>query len=319
MAKKKMLVCGATGFIGRNLAEYFSQQDKLEVFATYHHRPPFQCPRLNWVQADLTQSKDVASCIAGMDIILQAAATSSGSKDIVNQPHIHVTENALMNSLIFRAAYEHKVSHMVFFSCSIMYNPNSTLVKEEDFNANTDIHANYFGAGWTKVYLEKMCAFFSGLGPTQYTVIRHSNIYGPHDKFDLERSHVFGASLTKILHCNDGRITVWGDGTEQRDLLYISDLINFVNLAVKKQNILFCLLNVGYGSSISISDLIKKIISISGKKIDIHYDISQPTIPSRVALDCGKSKRLFGWEPKVSLDEGILKTMDWHRSNIPIP
>jgi nucleoside-diphosphate-sugar epimerase len=200
-----------------------------------------------------------------------------------------------------------------------MYNPNSTLVKEEDFNADKDIHANYFGAGWTKVYLEKMCAFFSGLGPTQYTVIRHSNIYGPHDKFDLERSHVFGASLTKILHCNDGRITVWGDGTEQRDLLYISDLINFVNLAVKKQNILFCLLNVGYGSSISISDLIKKIISISGKKIDIHYDISQPTIPSRVALDCGKSKRLFGWEPKVSLDEGILKTMDWHRSNIPIP
>jgi nucleoside-diphosphate-sugar epimerase len=164
-----------------------------------------------------------------------------------------------------------------------------------------------------------MCEFFSGLGVTRYTVIRHSNVYGPHDKFDLERSHVFGASLTKVLHCTNGKIFVWGDGKEERDLLYISDLINFVQLAINKQDTPFCLLNIGYGSSVSISDLIKKIITISGKNIKIEYDMSKPTISTRIALNCQKAKQLFGWESKVALEDGIRKTMDWHKSNIPIP
>ena len=53
----------------------------------------------------------------------------------------------------------------------------------------------YFGAGWTKVYIEKMCEFYSRIGDTKYTVMRHSNVFGPHDKFDLEKSHVFGATI----------------------------------------------------------------------------------------------------------------------------
>ena len=200
-----------------------------------------------------------------------------------------------------------------------MYNPSSTLVKEEDFRADKDIHADYFGAGWTKVYLEKMCSFFSGIGSTRYTIVRHSNIYGPYDKFDLERSHVFGASITKVLHCTNGEITIWGDGSEERDLLYVSDLVDFIKLAIEKQNTPFGLFNVGFGSSIKVSDLVNKIVTFSGKNIIVKNDTSKPTIKTRVALDCGKAKRQLGWEPKVSLDEGILKTMDWHRSNIPTP
>jgi len=199
-----------------------------------------------------------------------------------------------------------------------MYEPASTLVKENDFSADKKMHPSYFGAGWTKVYIEKMCEFFSGIRPTRYTAIRHSNIYGPHDKFDLECSHVFGASMTKVLHCTDGKITVWGDGSEERDLLYVSDLVDFVRLAIEKQDTPFRLLNVGYGSSVSISDLIHKIIEIAGKNIMLEYDKSGPTISTRLALDCTEAKRLFGWKPKVSLSEGIRKTMDWHRTNIPI-
>ena len=319
MGKKKVLVCGATGFIGRNLCEQLAKNDTLEVIGVNHDRSLFDCAGVKWIQADLTQKNDVERCVRGIDIIIQAAASSSGVKDIINRPYIHVTDNALMNSLIFRAAHDHQVSHVLFFSCSVMYPSSSIPLKENDFKADKEMNASYFGIGWTKVYLEKMCEFFSRLGVTRYTVIRHSNVYGPHDKFDLERSHVFGASLTKILHCTNGKIFVWGDGKEERDLLYISDLINFVQLAINKQDTPFCLLNIGYGSSVSISDLIKKIITISGKNIKIEYDMSKPTISTRIALNCQKAKQLFGWESKVALEDGIRKTMDWHKSNILIP
>jgi GDP-L-fucose synthase len=315
MRKKKVLICGATGFIGRNVLENILKNSQWEVIAVYHKRVPFNENCLEWVQADLTQSNDVKRVLKGVDIIIQAAATTSGVKDIVNRPHIHVTNNVIMNSLLFQAAQIANVSHFIFFSCSIMYPSSPIPLKETAFNADTDIHQDYFGAGWTKVYLEKMAEFFSNIGPTRYTVIRHSNIYGPYDKFDLEYSHVFGATINKVLNCKDGEITLWGDGSEERDLLYITDLVDFIRLVIEKQSEPFCLVNIGYGSSISIINLTKKIIETAEKNIRLAYDKSKPSINTKLALDCTKAKDLFGWQPKVSLKKGIQKTIDWYKSN----
>mgnify|MGYP001602264447 CR=1 FL=1 len=213
--RKKLLVSGATGFIGQNIAESLAKRDDCEVYGTYLNSKPIDDSRIKMIWADLTNKDDVNRVIQGMDIVIQAAAVTSGAKDIVTKPYIHVTDNAVMNSLIFRAAYEHKVSRVVFFSCTVMYQSSDTPLMETDFDANREIHSSYFGVGWTKVYLEKMCEFYSRIGNTKYTVIRHSNIYGPHDKFDLERSHVFGATMTKVMTAKSGgKIVVWGGGDE---------------------------------------------------------------------------------------------------------
>ena len=123
MTKQKVLVCGATGFIGRNMAEALAGRDDFELYGTYLNSKPFANPGIKMLRADLTSKDDVSRVTAGMDIIIQAAATTSGASDIVNKPYYHVTDNAVMNSLIFRSAYENKVSHVVFFSCSVMYQP----------------------------------------------------------------------------------------------------------------------------------------------------------------------------------------------------
>ena len=73
------------------------------------------------------------------------------------------------------------------------------------------IFEKYFGVGWTKVYLEKLCEFYGRLGRTQYSVLRHSNMYGPYDKYDLDRAHVCGATITKVMEAQD-KISVWGGG-----------------------------------------------------------------------------------------------------------
>ena len=292
MKKINVLVCGATGFIGRNIVQYLIKDNRYNIIGVWNKRKPYNLNNLKWVKADLTKIEDVNKIIKDIDIVIHAAATTSGSKDIVNKPEIHVTDNVLMNSLVFRAAKENNIKHVIFFSCTVMLQSNNTrALTEEDFDANKKIHPKYFGVGWTKVYSEKMCEFYSSIGETKFTVIRHSNIYGPFDKFDLDRSHVFGATITKVMTNTNGKIIVWGSGEEARDLLYVDDLANFVSIAIDQQTEKFGIYNCGYGEAIKIKDLVKKIILLSKKDLIIEHDLSLPSINTSLHLDCSKAKK----------------------------
>jgi len=313
--RKKVLICGASGFIGRNLFETLSQDDNLEVFGTYKTRRFSDSPNL--IQTDLTKKEEVEKVTRGMDVVIQAAAVTTGAKDVNERPYIHITNNVIMNALLFQAAHDNNVSQVIFLSCTTVYPPTNWPVKETDLDLNAERYEKYFGGGWMKIYAEKLCQFYSKLGNTKFTVIRHSNIYGPYDKYDLEKSHVFGATMTKVITNQDGKIIVWGDGQEKRDLIHVSDLVDFIEMAVDKRNTPYELYNVGSGKAISVSDLVKKTIDASGKNLKIKYDISKPTIKTSLCVDTSKAKNEIGWEPKVSLEEGIKKTMEWYKKNIP--
>jgi len=307
---KKILICGATGFIGRNLAEYYAENNNYSVLAVFNNKKPFSNSRIQWIQADLKSEQQVRNLLSGVDILIQAAATTSGVADIVSKPHIHVTDNAVMNSIIFQLATELKVQHVIFFSCTIMLQSSNESQTEDELDLNKEINKNYFGAAWTKIYLEKMCQFYSEIGKTKFTVIRHSNVFGPYDKFDLKKSHVLGASISKVM-TSVNKITLWGNGQESRDLLFISDLVSLVDLVLKKQFKIFEIYNCGSGSVIKISDLVQLIIQISGKKLQIEYDLNKPSIYTNILLNCDKAKVELGWTPLVSLREGIKRTISW--------
>ena len=319
MSKKTILLCGATGFIGRNLLEYYSNHKEYDLHATYFKGAGLKLraeyPNVRWIYADLNVPQYVEYVTRDVDIVLQFAATTSGAKDITTKPYIHVTDNAVMNSLLLRSAYENGVEHFIFPSCTVMYQPSDDALKESDFNNDDELLSKYFGVGNTKVYIEKMCEFYSRLGRTKHTVLRHSNIYGPHDKYDLEKSHVFGATVTKVMTA-ESEVTMWGTGEEKRDLLHVSDLIAFIDAAIKQQQTPYELYNVGLGEAVTIDSLVKKIIKASGKELELKKDLSQPTIKTSLFLDCEKAKQDFGWEPKISLDEGIDMTLDWYRENL---
>lgn len=315
----KILICGATGFIGRNLLNYFSTNPDYHVFAIHNNRKPFDVEnaanKITWVKADLRKSDDVFKIIKNIDIVIQAAATTSGSKDIVSKPYIHVTDNALMNSLLLRQAMESNVKHFIFFSCSVMYHSHEKALKESDWDPNKEINSKYFGIANTKIYIEKMLEFYSKISTMKTTAIRHSNIFGPFDKYDLEKSHVFGATITKVMTAQND-ITVWGSGDEKRDLLYVDDLVNFVNLCIKNQNKQYRLYNCGSGESISIKSLVSMIIEASGRDIKINHDLSKPSIKTNFSLDSDLAMKELEWSPKVKLSEGISKTITWWRDNI---
>ncbi len=318
MSKRKVLICGATGFIGCNLARKLSRRDDLDVYGGHFKSSALDIDKVTPVFADLTNADSVDQVVAGMDVIIQAAATTSGAKDIIERPFIHVSDNAVMNSVILQSAYRHNVSQFVFFSCSVMYQSGDLPVKENDFDPGADLHQSYFGVGWTKIYIEKMCEFYSRLGRTKHTVLRNSNIYGPYDKYDLDRSHVFGATLTKIMGSTDGKISVWGEGLAQRDLLYVEDLVDLVERSIDQQQSSFELVNAGYGSAISVRDLVAKIILASGKDIMIEHDLSKPSIDTRLCLDNSRAEATFDWKPRTNLDHGIKKTLDWYLQEDPV-
>lgn len=313
--KQKLLICGATGFVGRNLTEYFAKNPAYDVHAVRFNRPEYACKNVTWHKADLRDPAQVSALMEGVDVLVQAAATTSGAKDIVTRPYIHVTDNAVMNSYLFREAFDRKVKQVIFFSCTVMYQSSDKPLKETDFNAQVPLHPRYFGVGNTKLYVEKMCEFFAGIGNTKFTAIRHSNIYGAHDKFDLERSHVFGATVTKVMTATD-KISVWGTGEEERDMLHADDLNRFVEAAITKQEAKYRLYNCGLGKAVSIRDLVNKIVKASGKTLKIEHDLTQPTIKTSLFLDCSLAKQELGWEPKVALDDGIARTLDWWRDHI---
>mgnify|MGYP003648224804 CR=1 FL=1 len=318
---KKVLICGATGFMGRNITKYFEDNTNYEVYAVGLKRSLENFNSNRFFKIDLTNKEQVNKLFSEnkFDIVIQAAANTSGSKDIISKPYLHVTDNAVMNALILQACYDHNVGHFLFLSCGVMYNPDRSPVTEEDFSLDEGIFHRYFGVGWTKVYVEKLCKFYSDLGRTKHTVIRHSNTYGPHDKYDLEKSHMFGATITKVMTANDGdEIVVWGDGSTERDLLYVDDVVDFIHKAIEKQQNIYELYNVGYGESISVKDIVDKIVNISGKNLSITHDLTKPSINTKLALISDKAKRDLDWEYKTSIDDGIAKTIDWYRKNIKV-
>ena len=133
MATRRILVCGATGFIGRNVGERLSRPPDLELLAIEHKSARFDCPNVKWIAADLTRESDVSHALRNIDVVVQAAATTSGAGDIVNRPYIHTADNAVMNSHLFRAAYDRAVKHVIFFSCTVMYPSSEPALRETDF------------------------------------------------------------------------------------------------------------------------------------------------------------------------------------------
>lgn len=315
---KKILICGATGFIGKNLVKFFEKKN-YKVFATYNKKKKFKTKNnVKWVKGDLKNYSFCKKITKDIDILIQAAATTSGAKNIVERPFIHVTDNAIMNSYILKSAYENKVKHVLFTSCTVMYHQSKKPLKESDYNSNKEISKKYYGAGNTKIYIEKMCKFFSDISKTKFTIIRHSNIYGPNDKFNLTTSHFVGATIYKVFNKSRNFLEVWGNGQEVRNLLYINDLINFINLAINKQSKKFLILNCGYPKAFKIIEIVKKIIKASNRKILIKFNKNKPTIPFNINISSNKALNEIGWKSKTNIDDGLKKTIKWYLENYKI-
>ena len=312
---KNLLICGGSGFIGRNCVEHLSKNTGYKITATYFSEQKYEpVEGVEFIKVDLRDESAVKEIMKGKDIIVQAAATTTGAKDVINSPYLHVTDNAVMNSWIFREAVLNKVEHLIFFSCTVMYQSKDVAQSEADWSAADRIYSNYYGVGNTKVYLENMCDFYSQIGETKFTAIRHSNVFGPYDKYDLDKCHVVPAFINKIIN-SENTLEVWGTGEAKRDIVYIDDLIDMVERIIDKQDTKYELFNCGAGRAYSIAELADTIMAVNDKSLTLEYNTSKPNIPTTVILDCTKAEQRLGWKPTTNILEGMKKTSDWYKAN----
>lgn len=310
------MVCGASGFIGRNLFEYFNSLDSYEVYGTYFKNRP-QTSDSKMARADLKDKEIALQVTQNMDIVINAAGqiTGIGVFSVEKSGRANAEANGLINSNLIEAAHINKVRHFVFLSCTIMY-PSSDIPLAEDGIDIARIHPTYSRSAEMKIHGEELCRHFAGLGLTKYTVVRHTNIYGPYDKFNLHRGHVLASTIVKVLQ-EEKEIVVWGGGAETRDFLHVDDQVEFIKKAVELQKNSFEIFNVGFGRTYSVNELVEIILSLTGKKLAVIHDLQKPTIGSRISIDAGKALCVLGWKARVNLSEGLSKTIEWYKQNYP--
>ena len=315
---KTMLICGGDGFIGKNAIDFF--KSKYSITATLFNKTvPSRgaVEGVEYVSVDLRDESQVVNLFESkrFDIVLQAAATTTGAKDVVERPYVHVTDNTVMNAWIFREAMRTEVGHLLFPSCTVMYQPKDHPQSEDEWSPLDEMYQAYFGVGNMKVFNEKMCDFYSRIGTTKFTAFRHSNVYGPYDKFDLDKCHVVPAFVNKVINAED-TLEIWGEGKASRDIIYIDDLIDFIDKCIDNQESKYELYNCGGGAAYPILELAKTIMRLNDKDLDFKFDLTKPDIPTTVILDCQKANRDLGWTVTTGLEEGLRRTCEWYKTNV---
>ncbi len=312
---KKVLLTGAAGFIGRNLLKRLVDEN-VNVRAVLHQRDlDIADPRIEYVRADLTMISDCRRVVAGVDFVFHCAASTSGAAVIERTPLVHVTPNIVMNAQLLETAYQAGVQKFLWISSSTGYPDTGDRPVLESEMMQGDPYEKYFYVGWMKRYSEILCRIYGEkIKPSMTTIVlRPTNIYGEHDDFEPQTSHVFAALVRKVVEHQDP-LVVWGTGNDVRDLVYVGDFVDAMMISMEKVQG-FDVFNIGSGIGYSVRDLLFRMMTIENS---IHpcivYDQSKPTmIPVRM-VDTSKAKVMLGFSPSVGIDQGIHRTMTWYKS-----
>ncbi|MEK7507153.1 MAG: NAD-dependent epimerase/dehydratase family protein [Patescibacteria group bacterium] len=310
---KKVLVTGGTGFIGINLIKKLIKKG-VKVRATLYRKDPVILDsRIEYVKADLSKWEDCQKTVADTDYVFMCASISSGAAVIQKTPMIHVTPNDAMNAFMLKAAYEARVKKFLWISSCTIY-PLSAHPLKEDEDRNGPLFEKYYFVGTMKRYIEDLCRMYAEKikNTMPVVVVRPTSVYGPHDDFNWESSHVIPALIRKVVERHDP-VEVWGDGTAIKDLIFVEDMVDGILLAMEKINT-FMPINLGSGKQTSIREIADSIIKTDGyQNAKIVFDPSKPTMLPKMLIDVSRAKKFLGFTAKTGVEDGIRKTIEWYR------
>lgn len=309
---KKVLVTGGSGFVGTNLIIRLLSLGA-SVRATLHeNKSQLKFDQVDFRVGDLRDECFCNSVCQDIDFVFLCAANTSGAAVMEKRPLVHLTPNIIMNTLMLEAAYAAGVKKTLFISSNTVYPVSDEPVKEEDCN-NTFFY-KYFIVAWMKRFSEIMCEMYSKKikKPMACLVVRPANLYGPMDDFEWETSHVLPALIRRVIE-RHSPISVWGDGQDIKDFLYIDDFIDGILLVMENQDT-FEPVNLASGQGYRLCDLLNMLCEIDGyTDARIEYDASKPTmIPTRI-IDSSLAYKLFGFNAKTSIRDGLTETVEWYR------
>jgi len=312
-----VLVCGAGGFIGGWLVAGLRTAGGLSIRAV-DIRPIEQWyQRFEDVENLTFDLQDRGACeraVAGSVREVYNLAADMGGIGFIEHNKALCMLSVLINTHLLMASHKVGVQKYLFASSACVYaadkqtDPNVIALKEEDaYPASPED-----GYGWEKLFSERMCRHFSEDFGLYTCIARYHNVYGPHGTFDGGREKAPAAICRKVISAKlSGKheIEIWGDGHQTRSFMYIDDCIKGTRLMVDHD--IPGPLNIGSNELVSINQLVDIVEEIAGIRLKRTYNLRAPKGVKGRNSDNTRIQEILGWQPSISLREGMEKTYRW--------
>ncbi len=319
----KIYIAGHRGMVGSALCRFLDARN-----STDDARPAMRDVLLrDRAELDLSCQRSVESFFRAenIDQVYLAAARVGGIASNQSYPADYITENVQIQTNIIQSAWRSGVRRLLFLGSSCIYPRLAPQPITENALLTGALEPTNEAYAVAKIAGIKMCEAFRRQHGSDFRSVMPTNLYGPHDNFDLENSHVLPALLRIFIEAvkrGQGAVSVWGSGKPRREFLYVDDLASACVHIMEMEEEQFwsnvddhCShLNVGCGEDVSIAELAALIASIVGFDGDIVFDDSRPDGTPRKLLEVSRLQGL-GWQASTSLQDGIRKTAQWLEQN----
>lgn len=267
-------------------------------------------------ELDLTNRQGVDQFFAREKpaIVVVAAARVGGIKANNEQPVEFLIENLQIQNNLIRAAYENGVRKLLFLGSSCIYPKLAPQPIPESALLGGPLEPTNEAYAIAKIAGIKLCQAYDREYGANFISAMPTNLYGPNDNFDLDTSHVLAALLRKAHDARESgatEIVVWGSGNPRREFLHVDDLAAACLFLLENYDSPE-IINIGTGLDLTIRELAELICDVVGFTGELTWDATKPDGTPRKLLDISKIK-LLGWQPTISLREGIAHTYDWFR------
>ena len=251
------------------------------------------------------------------EVVIDAAARVGGILANNDYPYQFIMENMQIQNNLIDSALQAGIEKFLFLGSSCIYPKLAPQPLKEAYLLTGELEPTNEWYAIAKITGVKACQAIRKQFGKDYVSLMPTNLYGTHDNFDLNTSHVLPAMIRKFHEAkenNHAPVTLWGSGTPMREFLFVNDMAEAVVFALENK-LPDYLYNVGTGEDLTIKQLAETIQKITGHQGEIIWDSSKPDGTPRKLLDVSKMHEL-GWKHQVQLEEGIQKTYDWFLENV---
>lgn len=312
---KRVVVTGGAGFVGSHLVERLLERGT-HVRVVGRSRARLQDAlgasgdAVEFVEGDLAQPEVAGAACEGRDVVMHLAAKVAGVGYNSAHPATLLHANGLIGLNLLDACVRQGVRRVLLTSSACVYRRFAFVPTPESEGFIDDPEPTNFGYGWAKRFLEVLGRGYAEEHGLDVCLVRPYNVYGPRDDFEWETNHVIPALIRKVVEGHDP-VVVWGDGGQTRSFVYVTDIAEMLLEACEKHAVCEPL-NLGADEEISVSDLVRLIIALSGKKTRLAFDLSKPSGQPRRSGDHSRARAVLTYRPRVSMREGLAHTIAWY-------